>query len=303
MNCARRFEIGEIFLELFFSCVRQEKNRELDCFDREKLGKGLEDWRPVAIFNNISYFIIIIFVTVKFISLKLVKIDKNWIIRYTPVFFEKKNLAQLKYPSNLVSRPTLRTWLYHVDEENLWIARIKGSSDSVWREKEKERKRAFKGDRYYASKHQSITTIVQRKKIPFFSCSRLSRTILNIHSNFIKREGWGWNDFETCCLLLSKRDASITPRRRMDLDRFFCFSIAYKRIRNGQELNFHRRLTRDGRELATPLLFLAFTKDISSGSARFLLSSSTKRNKKKRRRKKGEGEFSILESRQWRLCY
>lgn len=78
----------------------------------------------------------------------------------------------------------------------------------------------------------------------------------------------------------------------MDLDRFFCFSIAYKRIRNGQELNFHRRLTRDGRELATPLLFLAFTKDISSGSARFLLSSSTKRNKKKKGKGKRERESS-----------
>lgn len=83
----------------------------------------------------------------------------------------------------------------------------------------------------------------------------------------------------------------------MDLDRFFCFSIAYKRIRNGQELNFHRRLTRDGRELATPLLFLAFTKDISSGSARFLLSSSTKRNKKKKEKEKGGGRvLDIRES-------
>lgn len=51
-------EIGEIFLELFFSCVRQEKNRELDRFDRENLGKGLEDWRPVA--NPIIFRILLL---------------------------------------------------------------------------------------------------------------------------------------------------------------------------------------------------------------------------------------------------
>lgn len=151
---------------------------------------------------------------------------------------------------------------------------------------------------------QASTNQLQRsfkgKKFPSF-LARDYRERYLIFIRILSRERDGGETISklvVCCCRNGGRDASITPRRRMDLDRFFCFSIAYKRIRNGQELNFHRRLTRDGRELATPLLFLAFTKDISSGSARFLLSSSTKRNKKKRKRKKGEGEFSILESRQ-----
>lgn len=69
--------------------------------------------------------------------------------------------------------------------------------------------------------------------------------------------------FRNCCCPNRGRDASITSRKREDR------SIPLPIVRQkNKELNFHRRLTRDERELASiyiPLLFLAFTKDISSG--------------------------------------
>lgn len=123
-------------------------------------------------------------------------------------------------------------------------------------------------------KQAPITTIVQsqRKKfLPTKFPSFLARDYRYFERYLIfirifkrgERGRGGVKRFRNCCCPNRGRDASITSRKREDR------SIPLPIVRQkNKELNFHRRLTRDERELASiyiPLLFLAFTKDISSG--------------------------------------